>query len=295
MICIACNQDKDLSGFYFRSDTGKYKNTCKECCISGKKKVKSETHKKCKHCGINKPFDEFQKAGGGKWLQPYCKSCDSERKKQWEIENGEHVKNKRKEYYLATRVLVDPKQKEINKKIVIDKLRAGAIKYIESMPKLSAEEKKNRKSERDKKYREKYKDKVIENKRKYQESGRAAEMAKKWQAKQMNNIEFRTKKRLRGRIYVALKRGVKSQGTMELLGCTIEQFKKHFQSLFTEGMSWDKYMKGEIVIDHKIPCASFDLSVPDQQKKCFHYSNLQPLWELDNLKKGAKILDYGNC
>lgn len=288
MKCIACNQDKELGAFYFRHDTGKYKNTCKECCIHGRKKVKSNSHKKCKHCGEEKPFNDFQKAGGGKWLQPYCKSCDSERKKKWEVRNEERVKIKRKEYYLNTRQLVDPEQKEISKKIVIAKLRAGAIKYLEALPRLSAEEKKLRKSECDKIYREKYRDRILENKRKYQESGRATEMAKKWQAKQMNNVEFRTKKRLRGRIYVALKRGVKSQGTMELLGCIIEQFKSHFQSLFTEGMNWDKYMKGEIVIDHIKPCASFDLTMPEQQKECFHYTNMQPLWELDNLKKGAK-------
>lgn len=288
MVCIACNQDKELHDFYYRNDTGKYKSTCKQCCIQGKKKIKSDTHKRCKHCGIEKPFDDFQKAGGGKWLQPYCKPCDSERKKNWEVENEEKVKEKRKQYYLSTRQLVDPEQKAINKKIVIEKLRAGAIRYIESTPRLSAEERKMRKREGDKKYREKYKDRIVENKRKYQKSGRATEMAKKWQAKQMNNIDFRTKKRLRGRIYVALKRGVKSQGTMELLGCDIEQFKNHFQSLFTEGMTWDKYMAGEIVIDHKKPCALFDLTKPGDQKICFHYTNLQPLWELDNLKKGTK-------
>lgn len=288
MICIACNQDKDLNGFYFRSDTGKYKNTCKECCIAGKKKIKSETHKKCKHCGIEKLFDEFQKAGGGKWLQPYCKPCDLQRKKKWEVDKESIVKVKRKEYYLSTRQLVDPAQKELNKQIVISKLRAGAIKYQASLQKLTEDEKKSRKSECDKKYRDIYKDKIIENKRKYQESGRATEMAKKWQAKQMNNIEFRTKKRLRGRVYVALKRGVKSHGTMKLLGCDIETFKKHFQSLFTEGMTWEKYMKGEIVIDHKRPCASFDLTKEEDQRACFHYTNMQPLWELDNLKKGAK-------
>lgn len=288
MICISCNQDKEISHFYYRNDTGKYKNSCKKCCIEGKKKIKSDTHKKCKHCGIEKPFDDFQKAGGGKWLQPYCKPCDARRKKHWEGDNEEKVKIKRKQYYLSTRQLVAPEQKAINKKKVIEKLRAGAIRYIESMPKLSIEERKRRKSEGDKRYREKYKDKIIENKRKYQESGRATEMAKRWQAKQADNIDFKTKKRLRGRIYVALKRGVKSQGTMDLLGCSIEQFKTHFQSLFTEGMTWDKYIKGEIVIDHIKPCALFDLIKPEEQKICFHYSNLQPLWEIDNLKKGAK-------
>src|SRR6266487_2109625 len=103
MICISCNQDKQLNAFYFRNDTGKYKKTCKECCISGKKKIVSATYKKCKHCTEEKPFSEFHKAGGGKWLQPYCKQCDFIRKKRHEMDNKEHYQKKGKEYYLSVK------------------------------------------------------------------------------------------------------------------------------------------------------------------------------------------------
>ena len=41
-------------------------------------------------------------------------------------------------------------------------------------------------------------------------------------------------------------------------------------------------------VDHIIPCASFDLTDPKQQKICFHWSNLQPLKAIDNLKKGTR-------
>lgn len=74
---------------------------------------------------------------------------------------------------------------------------------------------------------------------------------------------------------------------MELLGCTADEYKSHIENLFTEGMSWDNY--GEWHIDHKKPCASFDLSDPNQQEECFNYKNTQPLWAADNYKKGAKI------
>lgn len=43
-------------------------------------------------------------------------------------------------------------------------------------------------------------------------------------------------------------------------------------------------------IDHIVPCASFDLSKPEEQKKCFHYTNLQALWWRDNIVKGDKII-----
>lgn len=78
---------------------------------------------------------------------------------------------------------------------------------------------------------------------------------------------------------------------MSLLGCKISEFVDYFGSLFTDGMSWDEYMKGGIHIDHKKPCASFDLTKAPQQKLCFHYTNLQPLWALDNLKKASKVYE----
>ena len=55
---------------------------------------------------------------------------------------------------------------------------------------------------------------------------------------------------------------------------------------FVSGMSWENY--GKWHIDHIKPCASFNLLEEDEQKKCFHYTNLQPLWAKDNLKKGGK-------
>ena len=77
--------------------------------------------------------------------------------------------------------------------------------------------------------------------------------------------------------------------TEKLLGCTFEYFIEYLQRLFKVGMTWKNY--GKWHIDHIKPCASFDLSKLEAQKKCFHYTNLQPLWAEENLKKGAKIID----
>lgn len=68
--------------------------------------------------------------------------------------------------------------------------------------------------------------------------------------------------------------------TDELIGCTKEILMHHIESQFKLGMSWEN--KGQWEIDHIRPCASFDLTDPAQQKRCFHYSNLQPLWAKDN-------------
>ena len=94
--------------------------------------------------------------------------------------------------------------------------------------------------------------------------------------------------RLNSRISAAFKRGRSSKSikTTELLGCPIAQAMDWLEAQFLPGMSWDNH--GEWHIDHIRPCASFDLTDPEQQKQCFHYSNLQPLWAKDNLSKSDK-------
>jgi hypothetical protein len=83
---------------------------------------------------------------------------------------------------------------------------------------------------------------------------------------------------LRNRINCSLKGLEKSESTKKLLGCTIEFFKEYLESKFTKGMTWENRGLYGWHIDHIKPCCSFDLSDPEQQKVCFHYTNLQPLW-----------------
>ena len=93
---------------------------------------------------------------------------------------------------------------------------------------------------------------------------------------------------LRSRILAALKGNSKSASTLELIGCTVEFLKEYLASQFQEGMSWDNHSFDVWHIDHIRPCSSFDLKDPEQQKQCFHYTNLQPLWAFENMSKGAK-------
>jgi hypothetical protein len=118
----------------------------------------------------------------------------------------------------------------------------------------------------------------------------------KWRLK--TDINFRICNNLRVKIHHAMKNLSKSAHTKELLGCSIEELKTHLASKFTKRMSWDNYGTGyngkgmeQWHIDHIRPCASFDLSKASEQKKCFNYTNLQPLWAKDNLEKSDKY-DY---
>jgi hypothetical protein len=88
----------------------------------------------------------------------------------------------------------------------------------------------------------------------------------------------------------ALSGKLKISTTKELLGCTLSEFKEYIENQFADGMSWKNYGRYGWHIDHIKPCAAFDLSKPEDQKQCFNYTNLQPLWAEDNLKKHCKIL-----
>jgi hypothetical protein len=95
------------------------------------------------------------------------------------------------------------------------------------------------------------------------------------------------KDQLRRRVLGALARvkAEKAGRTFELIGCTPQFLKEYLESKFQAGMSWA--LRRSFHIDHIKPCAAFDLTNPEQQKACFHYTNLQPLWPVDNIRKGA--------
>ena len=95
---------------------------------------------------------------------------------------------------------------------------------------------------------------------------------------------FKLMRNLRCRLHQALKGENKSAATQELLGICADECRKYIEAQFTKGMTWQN-----IHVDHIVPCASFDLTDPEQQRQCFHYTNLQPLLAKENLSKSATI------
>lgn len=102
-----------------------------------------------------------------------------------------------------------------------------------------------------------------------------------------NNLQYKLGQLLRYRLWISLKEQSldNANSAKELLGCSKEELIKHLESQFSEGMTWENWSLNGWHIDHIRPISSFDLSDPAQVKECFHYSNLQPLWAIDNLKK----------
>jgi hypothetical protein len=121
-----------------------------------------------------------------------------------------------------------------------------------------------------------YKQRNIEQIKDYQ-----SEYMKKYTFERYNKDEsYRIKCVLRARIHGALKhtQNTKQNKTTDLIGCDYILLKHHLESRFKPEMNWDNH--GDIwEIDHIVPCSNFDLSDPEQQKQCFHYTNLQPLFK----------------
>lgn len=104
------------------------------------------------------------------------------------------------------------------------------------------------------------------------------------------NPIFKLKSLLRSRIRAALKNNQKQGSILQLLGCSIEQFKSYIEGQFKEGMSWDNHGYRGWHLDHKMPISKFDLSKKDELSQACHYTNFQPLWAEENFLKRDKIL-----
>ncbi len=108
-----------------------------------------------------------------------------------------------------------------------------------------------------------------------------------------SDINYRLARRIGGRIREAIKlgRGQKNSKSLHLLGCSIEELKIHLESQFKPGMTWQNHGHKGWCLDHIIPCVSFDLTKEEEQRKCFHYTNLQPLWAKENCGKCDRMPD----
>lgn len=110
-----------------------------------------------------------------------------------------------------------------------------------------------------------------------------------WKKKFDSDPLFAMTVRLRALFSTTLKRFLikKRNSVLGIVGCSMSDFCVHIEAQFLPGMTWEN--RGQWHLDHKRPVASFDLSDPEQVKACFHYSNFQPLWALDNVMKSDSV------
>jgi len=213
----------------------------------------------CTKCKTKKDISEFGKLKSSKdGHKGMCKKCHILETLEWQGKNTDKVKKSNKKY----RDKNPEKVKEANKKRTKEKIKKA--NNIWRKNNLEA----GRQSVRNWKQKNKDYNKIRMNK----------------------DLNYKFICNLRSTINTRIKQGKSSKAynTFELLGCSIAEARQYLESLWTVGMSWETYGKFGWHIDHIRPCASFDLTDPEQQKECFNYKNLQPLWWTDNLIKGDK-------
>ena len=208
--------------------------------------------------------------------------------KEYHLKNREKRKEYYKEYYLKNR-----EQKKKYYKEYSLKNREKNKEYQKEYRLKNREKRKEYNKEHYLKNKEYYKEYDLKNREKIKEQKKEynlknREKINRYKRKRSKiDPNFKLAQGLRTRMRAALKGKVKSKRTMELLGCTIDEAWNHLERKFTEGMTRENH--GKWHVDHIMPCTSFDLTKPEQQEKCFHYTNLQPLWALDNIKKGNRV------
>ena len=217
-----------------------------------------------------------------------------EYRKEYYKANNEKIKEKTKEYYKANKEYYKEYNKEYKKENK-EKIKEQRKEYQKENKEKIKEYQKEYKAANKEKNKEYYKEYYKENKEKIKEYNKEykanpankEKINKRTRVRYKNDENFRLSKLLRTRFTLALKSQniKKNSHVLELTSCPIDFLKDYLSKKFEEGMTWDN--QGEWHIDHRKPCASFDLTNKEDQRKCFHYTNLQPLWGKENREKSA--------
>jgi hypothetical protein len=219
----------------------------------------------CKTCCLEKDIINFSKNKNSKDnLQPSCRKCMTQNANLWKLNNSEKVKINKKKYY--------KKNSEKNKEEI--------KKY--------ASEWRSKNKDKIAKYNNDWLLKNKNYKKEYMNKNQGY-MSKYFIKRFLNDDSFKLQHNIRNLIKGSFKRacnGTYKKGlkTEFILGCTIQEFIKFISNKFTDGMTIKNH--GDWHFDHIIPISS--AKTEEEIIKLNHYTNFQPLWAIDNLKKGKK-------
>ena len=106
-------------------------------------------------------------------------------------------------------------------------------------------------------------------------------------------IQATLNSRIAGALRTAMITGNARHDWGKIVGYNVEELKRHLERRFTKGMSWKRFLAGEIHIDHKIPKSLFNFTRMDHLdfKRCWALENLRPMWARENIQKGARLRD----
>jgi hypothetical protein len=186
---------------------------------------------------------------------------------------------RQKEYKKLYWIKYSKKNKLKLKKYYIDN-----IEMISNTRSIYYRKNKEKIKERGKIYRNKNKDILILRKATYFQKNKNR-INKQYRDKRKLDIQFKLSCLLRSRLNHALRDNFKSGSAVRDLGCTIPELKTYLENQFKLGMTWDNWTRTGWHIDHKKALANFDLTDRIQLLEAVHYTNLQPMWAIDNIKK----------
>ena len=233
--------------------------------------------KTCTKCGETKPNSEFNKHASRKdGLADRCRECRR-------IEGAEYRKknpNKNKEDY--------HKRISENPNYWADYYaanRESELKRVSDWQKANPEIR----LEMHRRFRQKNPDYYREYELRDPEATRAKR--RRQYEKKKDSPRWKVENTLKVGIHKSLGSSKAGRSWESLVGYTADELMRHLEKQFLPGMDWTNYGRGGWHIDHIIPRSAFNYETTDDIdfKRCWALENLQPLWEIDNIKKGAKI------
>jgi len=221
--------------------------------------------KKCSWCKKGKTLNFFAKSKTSSDGYKYrCLQCNNESTKKWRKANKEKLAKLDKIYRMKNKDKINNRQQEWRKQNK-EKDAAYRKKYYKITRLL----------------RIKNKEKLLATPEKKAEKLRAA-------------INKKIANNIRCGIYKALKGNKNGRHWETIVGYTLKKLKRHLEKQFLSGMTWENYGRNGWHVDHIIPRSVFNyINTEDYDfNRCWSLSNLQPLWEADNIRKQAKLYKH---
>lgn len=241
--------------------------------------------KRCNQCGEVKPRDHYGRSSSQRTgLNAICRKCKSGVDAEYRLNNAEKKKVCDKNYRLKNSARLRQINKEwriANKEVIAAKSKArweaNKEEYNQQRREHYAQNKDEIKAYRSRMYYERYRGRY------------KAGQLRRNKERMATDPGFRICHYVKKRTRDALKGKIRTSKSLVYLGCSIDFLKKHIESQFWEGMNWGNHAPRGWHIDHIRPLASFDLTSEEQRYIAFNWTNLQPLWWRDNLRKGASL------
>ena len=222
-------------------------------------------YKDCSKCGLSKLRSKFNKDKQKKdGLTSQCKGCVAKTTARYRHENKEDIVKRKAIYYQDNKEEIckqTASRYQDNKEEILKK---QASYYHKNKEKINKQ---------NKSYYHENKEKIAEQNASYYRTNKQVinKYKLRWTKKRYHtNDGYRIENNLRGRMYKAMNVTKKSESTMKLIGLGLGTEMKEYLELVNPEL---KDVKCDI--DHRLPCSMYDLTLPEHQKVCFHYTNLQ--------------------